>query len=246
MADTSWMARVGARLVTNGYAILPIAPGTKKPGQFARAAWHDYPQWNRHATRATTEFEVATWSTWPSCGVGIVGGAVAALDIDVAEDGELALRIERLARERLGDTPRSGSARHRSGCWSIARESPSPGSGARRWKCSASDSSSWPMPIIPTPAGPMPGRTRGSRISTSRACRPLTPQRQRRSSTRRWRLSRPSCARRASVRRARTGPGTRVCRRMLRLARWPRSGVRSPGCRTPSSTTTAGCASAWR
>ena len=65
MADTSWMARVGARLVTNGYAILPIAPGTKKPGQFARAAWHDYPQWNRHASRATTEIEVATWSNWP-------------------------------------------------------------------------------------------------------------------------------------------------------------------------------------
>ena len=105
MADTSWMARVGARLVTNGYAILPIAPGTKKPGQFARAGWHDYPQWNRHASRATTELEVATWSTWPSCGVGIVGGAVAALDIDIAEDGDLALRIERLAREQLGDTP---------------------------------------------------------------------------------------------------------------------------------------------
>ena len=105
MADTSWMARVGARLVTNGYAILPIAPGTKKPGQFARAAWHDYPKWNRHASRATTEIEVATWSTWPGCGVGIVGGAVAALDIDIADDGELALRIERLARERLGDTP---------------------------------------------------------------------------------------------------------------------------------------------
>jgi hypothetical protein len=105
MADTSWMARVGARLVTNGYAILPIAPGTKKPGQFARAGWHDYPQWNRHASRATTEHEVATWSTWPDCGVGVVGGAVAALDIDIAEDGDLALRIERLARERLGDTP---------------------------------------------------------------------------------------------------------------------------------------------
>ncbi len=105
MAGTSWMARTGARLVSNGYAILPIAPRTKKPGQFARGTWHDYPQWNRHASRATTEFEVATWSTWPNCGVGIVGGAVAALDIDVAEDGELALRIERLARERLGDTP---------------------------------------------------------------------------------------------------------------------------------------------
>jgi hypothetical protein len=44
----------------------------------------------------------------------------------------------------------------------------------------------------------------------------------------------------------RTGPGTRVCRPMHRPARWPRSGARSPGCRTPSSTTTAGCASAWR
>lgn len=105
MAETSWMARVGARLVTNGYAILPIAPGTKKPGKFTRAEWRDYPQWDRHATRATTEFEVATWSTWPDCGVGIAGGAVAALDIDIAEDAELALRIEQLARERLGDTP---------------------------------------------------------------------------------------------------------------------------------------------
>ncbi|SET90179.1 PriCT-2 domain-containing protein, partial [Oceanicella actignis] len=105
MADTSWMARVGARLVANGYAILPIAPGAKKPGLFARGAWRDYPRWNRHAHRATTEIEVATWSSWPGCGVGIAGGAVAALDIDIAEDGELALRIERLARERLGDTP---------------------------------------------------------------------------------------------------------------------------------------------
>jgi hypothetical protein len=105
MAETSWMARLGARLMANGYAVLPIAPGTKKPGQFARARWHDYPEWNRHATRATTAFEVATWSAWPDCGVGIVGGAVAALDIDIAQDAELALRIERLARDRLGDTP---------------------------------------------------------------------------------------------------------------------------------------------
>ena len=105
MTDPSFMARFGARLVTNGYAILPIAPGTKKPGQFKRGAWADYPEWNRHAERGTTEVEVTTWSSWPDCGIGIVGGAVAAVDIDIVEDAELALQIEQLARARLGDTP---------------------------------------------------------------------------------------------------------------------------------------------
>ncbi len=101
---TSYMARFGARLVTNGYAILPIGPGTKKPGQFKRGTWADYPEWNRHTERPTTEVEVTTWATWPECGIGIVGGAVAAVDIDIVEDAELAIQIERLARDRLGDT----------------------------------------------------------------------------------------------------------------------------------------------
>lgn len=105
MADTPYMARYGARLVTNGYAILPIGPGTKKPGQFKRGAWADYPEWNRHAERATTEVEIATWSAWPDCGIGIVGGAVAAVDIDIVDSPDLALQIEQLARDRLGDTP---------------------------------------------------------------------------------------------------------------------------------------------
>jgi hypothetical protein len=80
-------------------------PGYKKPGQFKRGAWADYPEWNRHTERPTTEVEVTTWSTWPECGIGLVGGTVAAVDIDVVEDAELALQIEKLARERLGDTP---------------------------------------------------------------------------------------------------------------------------------------------
>ncbi len=105
MAETSYMARFGARLVTNGYGILPIGPGTKKPGQFKRGAWADYPEWNRHTERSTTEVEVTTWSAWPECGIGLVGGMVAAVDIDVVEDAKLALQIEQLARERLGDTP---------------------------------------------------------------------------------------------------------------------------------------------
>lgn len=105
MANINFMARYGERLVSNGYAILPIAPGTKKPGRHARGKWADYPEWNRHAARPTTEIELKAWSRWPGCGVGIVGGAVAAVDIDIADDPELALRIEQLARERLGETP---------------------------------------------------------------------------------------------------------------------------------------------
>ncbi|MEI7601189.1 MAG: PriCT-2 domain-containing protein [Aestuariivirga sp.] len=105
MTAPSYMARFGAQLLANGYTILPIQPGTKKPGRHARGKWHDYGEWNRHAARASTEVEVATWSRWPDCGIGIVGGTVAALDIDIREDAELALAIEQLARERLGDTP---------------------------------------------------------------------------------------------------------------------------------------------
>ena len=103
--STSFMVRHGSRLLANGYTILPIAPGGKKPGRYQRGAWVDYPEWNRHAERPTTEVEVATWSGWPNCGIGIVGGGVAAIDIDILSDPDLALQIEQLARARLGDTP---------------------------------------------------------------------------------------------------------------------------------------------
>ena len=104
MGEPNFMDRFGVRLVTNGYPIIPIQPGSKKPGHYRNGAWRDYPDWTRHATRATTELELETWRRWPGAGVGIVGGLVAAFDIDV-EDAELAYRIEQVARERLGDTP---------------------------------------------------------------------------------------------------------------------------------------------
>ena len=104
MATRSFMARFGPGLVANGYPVLPIMPGTKKPGQLRKGAWADYPDWTRHAARATTEHELAIWSDWPDAGVGVVCGAVVALDIDIPQ-AELAHAIERLARERLGDTP---------------------------------------------------------------------------------------------------------------------------------------------
>jgi hypothetical protein len=100
----SFMDDLGARLVDNGYAVIPIMPGTKKPGRFVGGAWRDYPGWTKHCLRLTTENEIAIWSQWPDAGIGIAAGIIAAIDIDVA-DGGVALRIEDLARERLGDTP---------------------------------------------------------------------------------------------------------------------------------------------
>lgn len=100
----SFMADLGARLVDNGFSVIPIMPGTKKPGRFIGGAWRDYAGWTKHCVRPTTDNEVSIWSQWPDAGIGIAGGAVAAVDIDVA-DAEVALRIETLAREMLGETP---------------------------------------------------------------------------------------------------------------------------------------------
>jgi len=105
MKNHSFMSRYGDKLVANGYSILPLQPGAKKPGRFLRGNWIDYADWTRHAERGTTEFEVSLWETWPDAGVGVLGGAVAAVDIDIRDDAELAQLIEDLARERLGDTP---------------------------------------------------------------------------------------------------------------------------------------------
>jgi len=100
----SYMARLGARLVDNGYPILPIMPGTKKPGQFKRGDWRDYPGWTRHGTRLISEHELIVWSGWRDAGIGVPTGTVIGVDIDI-RDAKLASRLEQLARETLGDTP---------------------------------------------------------------------------------------------------------------------------------------------
>lgn len=105
MTASSFMAQLGARLVDGGFPILPIQPGTKKPGVFRRGAWRDYPAWSRHCERDTTENEIDVWGDWPDAGIGIAAGKVIGIDIDVLSDPQLAKRIEVLAREMLGDTP---------------------------------------------------------------------------------------------------------------------------------------------
>ena len=105
MTMDNYMAQLGASLVDHGFPILPIQPGTKKPGMYRSRAWHDYPNWTRHCERDTTDNEVSVWADWPEAGIGIAAGRVIGIDIDVVQPESLALEIEALAKRMLGDTP---------------------------------------------------------------------------------------------------------------------------------------------
>ena len=99
-----FMAQFGARLVDNGYPVIPIMPGAKVPGHFRKGAWAAYPDWTRHCDRATKSFEIDIWRRWPDCAVGIACGAVVGIDIDVPEAG-VAVALTDLAKRMLGETP---------------------------------------------------------------------------------------------------------------------------------------------
>jgi hypothetical protein len=106
----SFMAEHGARLVDNGYAVIPIMPGSKVPGRHHGGQWTPYPDWVRHCDRTTKPFEVDIWQRWPGCGVGIACGSVVGIDIDLL-DAALSIQIGELAAQMLGDTP----------CWRVGR-----------------------------------------------------------------------------------------------------------------------------
>jgi hypothetical protein len=99
-----FMAQHGARLVDNGWPIIPIWPGSKVPGRYTQERWEAYPTWQRHCDRPTKPFEVDIWRRWPGCAVGIACGNVVGIDIDVTLP-EVSIEIERIARRMLGDTP---------------------------------------------------------------------------------------------------------------------------------------------
>ena len=110
MTQPNFMAQYGARLVDNGYAAIPIMPGSKVPGRHHVGQWTPYPDWARHCDRTTKPFEVDIWQRWPGCGVGIACGSVVGVDVDVL-DGSLAIQLGELAGQMLGDTP----------CWRVGR-----------------------------------------------------------------------------------------------------------------------------
>ena len=105
MSNDNYMAKLGAMLVDRDYPILPLQPGTKKPGRYRLGEWHDYPEWSRHCDRATTAHEVDLWADWPEAGIGIAAGRVIGIDIDLLDSEDVARSIEALAREQLGNTP---------------------------------------------------------------------------------------------------------------------------------------------
>jgi len=100
----AFMADYGERLVDNGYAVIPIMPGSKVPGRFSGGEWSPYPDWTRHSDRPTKPFEIDIWRRWPGCGVGIATGSVVGIDIDIL-NGALAIQLADLATSMLGDTP---------------------------------------------------------------------------------------------------------------------------------------------
>ena len=100
----NFMAQHGTALVAAGYHIMPIQPGLKSPGVYAQGDWRVVGGWQQHCDRINTDDEVDAWSMWPECAIGIACGYTVGVDIDVL-DGDLALRIDSLAREMLGDTP---------------------------------------------------------------------------------------------------------------------------------------------
>lgn len=101
----SFMQAHGERLIENGYRILPITPGSKVPGRYMNGEWNPAKGWQSHCERDTKPFELDMWSRWPGCAIGLACGNVIGIDIDIVSDPALAIQLEKLARDMLGDTP---------------------------------------------------------------------------------------------------------------------------------------------
>ena len=99
-----FMARYGARLVDSGFHILPLAPGQKRPAYFELGEWKMMYGWGQYAVRQPSSLELQYWCRWPGAGVGVPGGKVVGIDIDVL-DADLAIEVDRLCQRELGDTP---------------------------------------------------------------------------------------------------------------------------------------------
>ena len=95
--EESIFAQHAWKFIERGISVVPIAPGTKKPGVWSQEhGWRGMPDWTRFATRLPTEIELKHWGQYPESGIGVVLGRVSNLigvdkDYDLSKDGEDAL-----------------------------------------------------------------------------------------------------------------------------------------------------------
>jgi hypothetical protein len=87
---TSPYALIGAKLVDNGYAAIPIAPGTKRPGTRQFGRWYSMSEWTRYCDRLPTEIELGIWNEWPDAGVCVaLDHRLKVIDIDTDDQALL-------------------------------------------------------------------------------------------------------------------------------------------------------------
>lgn len=86
------------KFIERGISVIPIAPGTKRPGQWSPdRGWEGMSDWTRFAKRMPTELELEIWETWPDAGIGVVLGELSRLilldkDYDIPNGGNDALQ----------------------------------------------------------------------------------------------------------------------------------------------------------
>ncbi len=88
MPDVSPFAAVCERYLDAGLCVVPIAPGSKRPGEYSNGKWHGMPGWNRYMAQLPSAKEVEIWSTWPQAGIGLVTGKISqvvAVDVDTED-----------------------------------------------------------------------------------------------------------------------------------------------------------------
>jgi hypothetical protein len=83
--SVSPFAARSAFYLDNGLSIVPIAPGTKRPGAYSGGQWHGMKDWGKFATIMPSGWQIDAWSQWPDAGIGLLCGklsGVVAVDID--------------------------------------------------------------------------------------------------------------------------------------------------------------------
>jgi archaellum biogenesis ATPase FlaH len=69
-----------------GYSVIPIAPGTKRPGNWTQEnGWRGMHDWERFSRELPTEIQIKHWCNWPDAGIGLLCGKlsqIVALDRD--------------------------------------------------------------------------------------------------------------------------------------------------------------------